>query len=153
LESIVFKFFSNLCILYIHYPLLIVLISHIHQLKSSNECVNLLDAEFHLFVSTWPIYHKGDQRDPLLINCNVSYYLPDIIVLFLNTDQIDIFISTNVKHVFPVELFGVTIIKDFKIQNNAITTFLHEFGHWSEVKHLTNISRSEVYVKRLVTVE
>lgn len=80
------------------------------------------------------------------------YNLPIKLVHFLNSYQLNTFFTLNVKHVLPVEIFRMTIIQNIKIQNNTVTTFLHQTGHGSGLNDLPNISRKEGPVKAPWTV-
>ena len=89
--------------------------------------------------------------------CEAIYFavnrLPEVILFLINTHQINTLTWADVNHVLPVEICGMTIIQDLKIQHNAVTTFLHQGGgHGSRTDDTANISRKDAPVKGLVPV-
>ena len=74
--------------------------------------------------------------------------LPEVVLFLINTHQINTLTWADVNHVLPVEICGMTIIQDLKIQHNAVTTFLHQGGgHGSRTDDSANISRKDPPVK------
>jgi len=89
--------------------------------------------------------------------CEAIYFavngLPEVILFLINTHQINTLTWADVNHVLPVEICGMTIIQDLKIQHNAVTTFLHQGGgHGSRTDDSANISRHGAFCQGPVSV-